>query len=164
MKRNSRRAFFKQAAKGTVIGLLGFIPGSFFNRKTVLAATGFASMGDETLESVLKRVTKDNLYSELNKAGLSPEEKLAVVSVKEVSHSDISKTLDQLRGKGAAMSSGNVCGSGCGGSCGNTCGSSCSPPLDAFSVVDKRGKLNIKINKIDKSRFRSALEKAVRFQ
>lgn len=167
MEKPGRRDFLSHAFKGTIIGLLGFFSGSIFHRKTAFSAAKMMGLDDDSLESVLKRVTKDNLYSELNAADLSPEEKLAIAAVKEVSNRDLSRLLDTWKveeGESTAMGSGNTCGDGCGGSCGNVCGHGCSPPIDGFAVVDQKGKLNIDMQNLDKSRFKNFLKKAIRLK
>lgn len=157
MNRNTRRDVLVQGLRGALVGLLGLLPGSIFAPRSANAVP------KESLEDVLKRVTKEDLYQQLNTAELTDAEKLAIATVKEVEKSKVEEVIKIIRSEELAMGSGNVCGSGCGGSCGNTCGNSCAPPKGALSVVDKDGKLKIKLARIDKTRFVAAVEKALKF-
>lgn len=159
MKRRNRREFLGHMIKGGVIGLLGILPGSLFNRELLFAS----GQSNDSLESVLKRVTKSNLYRELNAAKLSPEEKVAVAAVTEIPRDKLKETITRVKsGKDSICAAGGFgCGNGCGGECGCLCGLDCSMPTKIIDIVDQKGSLKIKTNAITQSRLLTTLEKAL---
>lgn len=156
MKNHNRRVFLGQMLKGAAIGMLSLFPGTFFNRGISFAA----GQSEDTLESVLKRVTKNNLYRELNKANLSPEEKFAIAAVKEIPREQLKETIEKMRKGGPVAETGYGCGLDCGSICGHGCGVDCGSVCNV-AVVDQKGSLDIKLNLINKSKFRNTLEKAL---
>jgi hypothetical protein len=159
MKKRNRREFLGHMIKGGVVGLLGILPGSLFNREQAFAS----AQSKDSLESVLKRVTKSNLYRELNVAKLSQEEKVAIAAVKEIPRDTLKETITRVQsGKESICANGGFgCGNGCGGECGCLCGLDCSMPTKIIDIVDQKGDLKIKTNTIDKSRLLNTLEKAL---
>lgn len=159
MQRGTRRYFIKKILRVSGIGILSLLPGSMFNLRSTFAARKSNSLGEDTLDEVLKRVTKSNLYSELNAARISPEEKLAIASVTEISSRDMSNVLKKLRTEGQQLA-GGFCGGGCGSSCGLICGISCAEAMNTVGIVDKNGKLKFNIQSLNKTKSLDALERA----
>jgi hypothetical protein len=164
-----RRSFFGWMLKGSIIGTLGMIPGTFFNRQAVFAADVSKGlkfrrarplMRPDSLESVYKRTSPRNYGDVLNAAKLPQEQKLAIAAVKEMDRSELRASLSRLGGGDVA--SGGVCGMSCGSDCGTACGISCSPAMDAMGVVDRPGNLGIDTRSIDKGRFKAAVQKLLK--
>lgn len=149
-----RREFLTGMLKGTTVGLLSLVPGSVFNR---LATADAEKEKPDTMKEIIRRATKENLYTELNASTLPDEEKLAIAMIKEVPRSEVKATLQAI--DGGTVAEGFACGFGCGGGCGFVCGLDCPYALQsAVGVIDRKGALRIRPNK---SRVRDALHKAL---
>ncbi len=159
MKGRNRREFLGHMIKGGLVGLLGILPGSLFNREIAFAS----AQSKDSLESVLKRVTKSNLYRELNAAKLSLEEKVVIAAVTEIPRDKLKETITRVQsGKESICANGGFgCGNACGGECGCLCGMDCSMPTKKIDIVDQKGSLKIKTKAVNQSRLLSTLEKAL---
>lgn len=166
MENLNRRTFLGRCAKSAGLALLGLIPGTFFSKRKLFAQT-------ETLSTVLQSTTRSNVYTILKGSRLTPEEKLAILAVRELPRDQITKTLSMIgnfgtlaRGQGQACgnncaNSGQVCGDGCGGQQDPGPGGQETQIRDlAVCVLDKGGKLDIHFSSLDKSLFKTALQKA----
>jgi hypothetical protein len=159
MKKKNRREFLGQMIKGAAVGMLSLLPGSLFSGRISFGAV----QEKDTLESVLKRVSKRTLYRELNTAKLMPEEKLTIAMVTEIQREDLNEVIADLDIDKGRTSEGSVCGVSCGFNCGSACGLGCGDNCvssNAFGVVDMKGELRIKLSTINKPRLLSTLKKA----
>ena len=150
-----RRNFLINLGKAAGVGLLSFIPGSFFNNGKFLAAQTKTT----EFESILRKTNRTNLYKVLESAKLNSEEKLAIVAVREMNRDDLKMLLSEKR---PSVAAGGICGAGCEGSSGTVCGMGCSVIPNAIGVVDKEGKLGIKLKSLSKSTFKLATQKALK--
>jgi hypothetical protein len=164
MENLNRRTFLGRCAKSAGLALLGLIPGTFFSKRKLFAQT-------ETLSAVLQSTTRSNVYTILKGSRLTPEEKLAILAVRELPRDQITKTLSMIGNFGTlARGQGQGCGNNCANS-GQVCGDGCGGQQDpgdqepqqkglAICVLDKSGKLDISFSSLDKSLFKTALQKA----
>lgn len=161
MKKKNRREFLGQIFKGATIGMLSLFPGSLFFGRISIGAV----QEKDTLESVLKRVTKSNLYSELNSAKLIAEEKLAVAMVTEIRRAELNEVIKKIDIDEGRISEGSICGANCGFNCGSACGLGCGDNCvsgNAVGVVDQKGELRIKLSTINKPKLVNTLKKALK--
>jgi len=164
MENLKRRAFIGRCMKSAALALLGLLPGTFFSKKKLFAQV-------ESFSSVLQRTTKTNVFTILKASRLTPEEKLAILAVRELPRDQISRTISMIDNFGAlAVGQGQGCGNNCANS-GQLCGSNCGPDQQdpdpgpeqqqlAVCVLDKSGKLDINFSSLNKRRFKSFLELA----
>lgn len=159
MKKLDRRKFIRRFFKGAGVALLSLIHGTFFNRTKLLAQEE-----KESFETVLARTTKTNVYSVLKTSTLPEEEKMAILAVREISREEIKKVLSLMEEKPDRRRefSGFFCGDGCDGEDGFICGNDCKSGSNAIAVLDKEGKLDIDVPLMNKEKFKSSLEKALR--
>ncbi len=162
MKNLKRRAFIGWCMKSAALALLGVLPGTFFSKKKLFAQV-------ESFSSVLQRTTKTNVFTILKASRLTPEEKLAILAVRELPREQVSRTISMIDNFGTlAAGQGQCCGNNCANS-GQLCGSNCGPEQQepgpeqqqlAICVLDKSGKLDINFSSLNKRRFKSFLELA----
>ena len=172
METPSRRRFIGLVAKA--LGVLSIVPGTFFKPRSGFGADPIQKgataltpkpaptpMPVTPFQVTLERSTKANLKQVVGGAPLTPEEKLAIVAVRELNRSEIEAVLLNP-GKGNTRSEGGKgsdCGIGCGGGCGSMCGESC--PNSSNGVFDQKGILGIGINRINGEVFRANVRKAL---
>lgn len=154
----SRRKFLVKTLKGAGMAILAAVPGSFFSKQKLFAQT-------ETFENVFSRTTASNVIGVLNGSRLSPAEKLAILAVRKIPRGDEIRTTlnqwDSLADKAKRGSGGFFCGEGCGDTAGFICGCGCRAPQGSSFVLDKAGDLNVDLVQMDKTAFKTALQKAV---
>lgn len=187
MKTSDRREFLSVMLKGTGIGLLSLLPGTFFHRQSAFAAE---TASGTDFNSILKSTNTSNYINVLNTTKLSQEEKLAIAAVRELSRSDFDKLVAGI-GKGDPAGIGHGCGSGCidpakfsktspaaiGNVCGfgcdatklpttsptaigKGCGNNCNVSANAQGVLDRFGKLNTNLGSLRMSNFLQSMQKA----
>jgi hypothetical protein len=167
----SRRRFVGLFVK--TLGILSVAPSAFLKPEGLLSAELSAADAPKPLparpltpaepfQRTLSRATKTNLRQVLAGAPLSPEEKLAIVAVRELKRSEIEAVLARS-GSGnqriGSQSDGSDCGKGCGKSCGSMCGEEC--PHGSNGVFDRNGLLGIGIKNINGEIFRTKVRKAL---
>jgi hypothetical protein len=163
----NRRTAIGYFVRGVAMSLLGVIPGTFFNARRVLAAdttqkrVGPTPPRPETFEGVLQKTNKSNVYDVLSSSKLSGEDKLAILSVRELDRRELQTSLAQLDKGGPSAAAGSVCGGGCGDSMGRICGLSCNPISGAIGVIDRAGRSRINIGAMNKAKFRSSANNAL---
>jgi len=151
----NRRSFLSTLLKGAGMTILGFVSGSAFSRKKLWA--------QETFQSVLQKATSRNVYSVLGSSRLGNEEKVAILTVREVGREEIQKTLSRWDGlsKSIIDQAGFFCGDDCDGGgfiCGNNCHDNAVNSICAF---DKSGRLGVSVKSLNKDSVKNLMQEAV---
>ncbi len=193
MEQNPRRQFLTDALHGLGVALLACVPGTFFNARKAwsqvqrVAPAPRTVSGMTTIKTVLPKTTRQNVIQVLKTSRLVPEDKLAVLSIRQLGADEVRQSLKQMeRFSGTSTTqdnaAGNVCGNNCGTNCGKDCGTTCgtncslapSSMAGAFcgggcsagpgvmGVVDRFGKLGINFTEINTQRFQNSINEALR--
>ena len=194
MENNPRRQFLTDVLHGLGVALLACVPGTFFNArkawsqvKGVTPATRTVS-GVTTIKAVLPKTTSQNVIQVLRTSRLVPEDKLAVLAVRQLGADEVKQSLDRFNklfkptgvnaGHDCGIDCGSTCGRDCGSNCGGGCGSQCDGPQisangafcgggcrvqrGAIGVVDVAGKLGINFQRLNVGVFRRAVTETLR--
>ena len=189
MENNPRRQFLTDVLHGLGVALLACVPGTFFNArkawsqvKGVTPATRKVS-GVTTIKTVLPKTTRQNVIQVLKTSKLVPEDKLAVLAVRQLGADEVRQSLDKYSkmAKIVHWGSGNACGKNCGENCGDNCGhqcgftcgdqgsvsgafcgGGCNVRPGVIGVMDSLGKLGINFTKINTQRFQRSIYEALR--
>ena len=193
MEQNPRRQFLTDALHGLGVALLACVPGTFFNARKAwsqvqrVAPAPRTVSGMTTIKTVLPKTTRQNVIQVLKTSRLVPEDKLAVLSIRQLGADEVRQSLKQMeRCSGTSTTqdnaAGNVCGNNCGTNCGKDCGTTCgtncslapSSMAGAFcgggcsarpgvmGVIDRFGKLGINFTEINTQRFQNSINEALR--
>lgn len=185
-----RRQLLTTALKGLGVGLAGLLPGGLWSGRKAFAQaqrtspTTLSPAEISRLSATLAQTTRQNVIQVLKTADLPPEDRLAVLSVRQLSPDQVRESLARLesfsglarRDAGAGDRCGSNCGDGCGGDCGHSCGftcnhkvvsggfcgGACTAQASTIGVVDVQGRLGINFRLLDAQRFSSALHEAQR--
>ena len=191
MENNPRRQFLTDVLHGMGVALLACVPGTFFNARKAwsqvqrVAPVPRTVSGMTTIKTVLPKTTQQNVIQVLKTAKLLPEDKLAVLSVRQLGAGEVRQSLDKyskmaklVNSGGTGDTCGDNCGDGCGEHCGTQCGFTCGGEATGISgafcgggcsarpgvmgVVDRFGQLGINFTKINTQRFQNSINEVLR--
>ena len=192
MEHNPRRQFLIGMLHGLGVTLLASVPGTFFYARKAWSQIQRVTTAPRTvstvttIKSAIAKTTPRNVIQVLKTSRLVPEDKLAVLAVRQLGTDEVKRSLKQLEvflGTSTAQDNvgnpcGNDCGRSCGNDCGTTCGNNCSMiPASASGafcgggcsvkpgvtgVIDQFGKLGIDFTKINTQRFKTSLNEALK--
>ena len=190
MEVKSRRQFLGKALQGIGIGLLAWVPGSFFNSGQTLAQVQKVApktldlSNTATLKSVLPKTTSKNVIQVLQTTNLSAEDKLAVLAVRQLGTDQLKQQLAKVNTTTVVQGTvGTHCGEQCGDECGDDCGThcgyycnvqtpensasgafcggNCNVKAGVMGVLDSSGQLGINFTKLNIQRFNNAISEAL---
>ncbi len=192
MANNPRRQFMKDTLHGLGVVLLACVPGTFFNARKAWSqiqrvTTDHGTVPTvTTIKSAMTQTTPQNVLQVLKTSRLVPEDKLAVLAVRQLGTDEVKQSLKQLEGflgtsttqDNVGNPCGNDCGRDCGNSCGTTCGNNCTSAPSSVSgafcgggcsvrpgvtgIIDKFGELGINFTKINTQRFQNSINEVLR--
>jgi len=194
MEHNPRRQFLTGMLRGLGVTLLASVPGTFFYARKAWSQVQRVTTAPRTvstvttIKSAIAKTTPRNVIQVLKTSRLVPEDKLAVLAVRQLSAGEVKQSLDKFNKlfnpteKGAGTDCGIGCGSDCGESCGSDCGSGCGFTCDgskisshgvfcgsgchvqpgAIGVIDVAGKLGINFRQLNVDAFRQSMTQVMR--